>query len=62
MVRLHEPAEGIAVVGTCQPGDQASGAVSLYLYGADSSERAAQERPKWKQWLADLSARERVPT
>ncbi len=62
MVRLHEPVEGIAVVGTCQIGDQASGAVSLYLYGADAAERAAAERPKWKQWLAELSARERVPT
>lgn len=52
MIRLHEPTDGIAVVGTCQVGDHASGVVSLYLYGSDANEVAAAEQPKWREWLA----------
>ncbi|WP_133119020.1 hypothetical protein [Mycolicibacterium agri] len=54
MLRLDEPTEGVAVVGTCQPGGQASGIVSLFFYGADAAQTAAGERSKWNAWLADL--------
>jgi len=60
MIRLDEPGDGIAVVGTCQIGDDASGVVSLYLYGAEADGLAARERPEWSSWLAELLPRDRV--
>ena len=62
MIRLDEPSDGIAVVGTCQMGDVASGIVSLFLYGANAAETAAAEQPKWGKWLAELRPRDRVTT
>ena len=62
MIRLDEPSDGIAVVGTCQLGDQASGVVSLYLYGDGAAQLAAEEQAKWRQWLAELLPRDRVTT
>jgi uncharacterized protein YndB with AHSA1/START domain len=62
MIRLDEPSDGIAIVGTCQMGEAASGVVSLYLYGESAAELAAAEQPKWEQWLAEVLPRDRVTT
>jgi hypothetical protein len=62
MIRLDEPAEGIAVVGTCQMGDDASGIVSLFFYGVEAAQIAASEQPKWNEWLADHLQGDRVTT
>jgi uncharacterized protein YndB with AHSA1/START domain len=62
MLRLDEPCKGIAVVGTFQMGDQASGIVSLYLYGADAARTGATEQPKWTEWLAELRPRDPATT
>ena len=62
MIRVDEPAEGIAVIGTCQMGDEASGMVSVFFYGAVAAQTAAAEQPKWSEWLAGLRPRDRVTT
>ncbi len=62
MIRLDEPTEGIAVVGTCQMGDAASGMVTVFFYGDDATETAAGEQTKWKKWLAELRPRDAVST
>ncbi|MGH3674838.1 MAG: SRPBCC family protein [Mycobacterium sp.] len=62
MIRIDEPAEGVAVIGTCQMGDEASGIVSAFFYGAAAAQTAASEQPKWSGWLAELRPRDTVKT
>jgi uncharacterized protein YndB with AHSA1/START domain len=54
MLRLDEPSDGIAVIGSCQVGDEARGMVSVFFYGADAADTAAAEQAKWTRWLAGL--------
>jgi hypothetical protein len=59
MLRLAEPAEGIAVIGSFAMGDEACGMASIYFYGADVADTAAAEQAEWTRWLAGLL--QRVP-
>jgi uncharacterized protein YndB with AHSA1/START domain len=54
MLRIEEPAAGVAVIGSCSIGDEARAIATLYLYGADAGEIAAAEQPKWASWLRGL--------
>ncbi len=54
MLRLDQPGEGIAMIGSCQMGDEARGMASVFLYGADAADTAAAEQAKWTRWLAGL--------
>jgi uncharacterized protein YndB with AHSA1/START domain len=54
MLRLDQPAKGIAVIGSCQVADEARGIASVFFYGSDAAETAAAEQPNWTRWLAGL--------
>ncbi|HJT92544.1 MAG TPA: hypothetical protein VJ777_11455 [Mycobacterium sp.] len=51
MLRLDEPAQGIALIGSFSMGDEARGMASIYFYGPGAAETAAAENPKWTTWL-----------
>lgn len=51
MLRLDEPAQGIALIGSFSMGDEARGMASIYFYGPGAAEAAAAENPKWTTWL-----------
>jgi uncharacterized protein YndB with AHSA1/START domain len=54
MVRVDEPAPGVAVVGSCTVGDEARVMASVYFYGPEAAETAAAEQPKWTDWMRGL--------
>lgn len=54
MLRLDEPGQGVAVIGSCIVGDEARGMATVFLYGADAADTAAAEQAKWTRWLAGL--------
>lgn len=54
MLRLDEPGQGVAVIGSCMVGDEARGMATVFLYGADAADTAAAEQAKWTRWLAGL--------
>jgi hypothetical protein len=51
MLRVNEPAPGIALIGSFSMGDVARAAVSLYFYGSGAAETASAENTKWTTWL-----------
>jgi uncharacterized protein YndB with AHSA1/START domain len=60
MLRLDEPGDGIAVIGSFQAGDESRGMASVFFYGEDAADIAAREQPKWAAWLRGLLEREPV--
>jgi uncharacterized protein YndB with AHSA1/START domain len=60
MLRIDQPAQGIAVVGACTVGDEGRVMASIYLYGPDAADVAAAEQPKWTSWLRGLLEGEAV--
>ena len=60
MIRLDEPGEGIAVIGSYRMGEEARGAASIFFYGSSAAETAASERTKWAVWLRDLLEGQKV--
>lgn len=54
LVRLEQPAEGIALIGTYTYGQVARGMISLYLYGANAAKAADATRDDWATWLGNL--------
>jgi uncharacterized protein YndB with AHSA1/START domain len=60
MLRLDEPGAGVAVIGSCQVGDESRGMASVFLYGDDAADTAAREQTKWSDWLRGLFEGERV--
>jgi uncharacterized protein YndB with AHSA1/START domain len=51
MVRLDEPAQGIALIGCFSMGEDARASVSIFFYGSGATEAAAAEQTKWTTWL-----------
>ena len=51
LIRLEQPAPGIAVLFTMDFGGPVMATFSLYLYGADAMATIAREKPRWQQWL-----------
>jgi uncharacterized protein YndB with AHSA1/START domain len=54
MLRIDEPAQGIAVIGSCTIGDEARAIASIFIYGPNASEVTAVEQPKWTAWMRGL--------
>ncbi|MFV9634876.1 SRPBCC family protein [Mycobacterium neumannii] len=54
MMRIDQPAEGVAIVGTCTVADQAFVMASIYLYGDDAAAVAETEQAEWSSWLRGL--------
>ncbi|MCT7658761.1 SRPBCC family protein [Mycobacterium deserti] len=51
MLRLDEPHEGVAVIGSCDMGGEARGMASIFFYGPQASDTAAAEQKKWTDWM-----------
>jgi uncharacterized protein YndB with AHSA1/START domain len=51
MLRLDEPAPGIALAGAYKWGGSVHAAVSLYLYGERGAAAIARDEPAWKAWM-----------
>jgi uncharacterized protein YndB with AHSA1/START domain len=51
MLRLEQPAPGVALIGTYVWGDRVQVAISLYFYGDDADATAARESPTWQAWI-----------
>lgn len=60
MLRLDEPGAGVAVIGSCQVGEESRGMASVFLYGDHAADTAAAEQTKWSAWLRGLFEGERV--
>ncbi|MGE2722633.1 SRPBCC family protein [Mycolicibacterium celeriflavum] len=54
MMRIDEPAQGIATLGTCTVAGQASAMASIFFYGDEAERVAAAEQDKWSSWLRGL--------
>ncbi|HEX2886555.1 hypothetical protein [Vineibacter terrae] len=54
MLRLDQPAPGIALIGSYVWDQSGQGAVSLFFYGADAQRTADAVRDEWASWLRDL--------
>ncbi len=60
MMRLDEPCDGVAVIGSCRVGEESRGMASVFLYGDAAADTAAKQQPKWSTWLRGLFEGERV--
>ncbi len=52
LLRLDEPAEGIAAIGAHTMRGEVLFMISVYLYGERAPEAAAQAEPSWRAWTA----------
>lgn len=53
MLRLDEPADGVAVIGAhCAPG-VAMVTASLFFYGPGATDLAAEQEAAWSRWMPD---------
>lgn len=62
MIRIDEPAPGIAILGSCMMGEEARAMASIYFYGADAAATAQAQQPQWSSWLRGLLEGEAVAT
>jgi uncharacterized protein YndB with AHSA1/START domain len=53
VLRIDEPASGVAAIYAAEPGDQAYGFVCLYLFGDDAPAVAAREETAWRAWMGE---------
>ena len=53
LLRLEEPASGIASLGAFTWGDQVHLSISLYLYGDEASAAVTRDEPLWRAWMAE---------
>lgn len=51
ILRLDEPAPGVAVVGAYTWGGKAHAAIGFYLYGDQAAAAAARDEPLWQAWM-----------
>jgi uncharacterized protein YndB with AHSA1/START domain len=54
LLRLDQPAPGVAYIGACTHGGQVLLSLGLMLYGEAGAPVAARETPRWQAWLAGL--------
>ncbi len=54
LLRVDEPAPGIAQVGAYTWGGKVHTAVSVYLYGGGAAEAAARDEPRWAALFKEL--------
>lgn len=53
LLRLDQPAPGVAAAGAFNMDGQSMVALSFYLYGEQASETAARETPIWQAWFQE---------
>jgi uncharacterized protein YndB with AHSA1/START domain len=53
MLRLDEPAPGIAFLGAFNCGGPVMTSLYLYLYGDRAAEIAARDEPRWRAWMSE---------
>jgi hypothetical protein len=53
MLRLEEPAPGIASLFALAMGGQVYLILDFYLYGQGASSAAASAEPAWQAWMAE---------
>lgn len=51
LLRLNQPAPGIALIGTYTIKDATNVGIALYFYGAAAAQHAAASEPRWRDWL-----------
>lgn len=51
LIRLEQPAPGIAVLFTMDFGGPVMATISIYLYGDQAKAIVAREKPLWQTWL-----------
>lgn len=56
LLRLEQPAAGVALIGSYAWGGKVNVAVSLFFYGDDADAVMARENPKWEAWMAQRFA------
>jgi uncharacterized protein YndB with AHSA1/START domain len=60
MIRLDEPGEGVAVIGSCTVGGEGRAIASIFLYGTRAADIATAEHMNWTTWLRGLFDGERA--
>ena len=53
LLRLVQPAPGVAALFTMDLGGQVMAAFSFYLYGDRAAETVARETPRWQAWIEE---------
>jgi uncharacterized protein YndB with AHSA1/START domain len=53
LLRLDEPAPGIASLGSFTWGDQVHVSMSFYLYGDRAPTAVARDEPLWRTWMSE---------
>lgn len=56
LLRIDEPAAGMAYLGAGGPGDQTFAFVRLFLFGEEAPALAAREKTAWQAWLEERFA------
>jgi uncharacterized protein YndB with AHSA1/START domain len=51
LLRLDQPAQGIALVGAYKCGGPIMASINLYFYGDGAADVAAREEARWSAWL-----------
>ena len=51
LLRLDEPAPGVAMLGAFNCGGAVMPTMSLYLYGDEAAEVFARDEPRWRAWM-----------
>lgn len=57
LLRLSQPAPGVALIGTYGASNVANASMAFYLYGDDAGQRAAASEPEWRDWLGKTFGR-----
>jgi uncharacterized protein YndB with AHSA1/START domain len=52
LLRLDEPAPGVALIGAYAWGGQAHAAISLFLYGDRAPAAMTRDEPLWQAWMS----------
>lgn len=56
LLRLDEPAPGVALLGAYPWSNQVHVAISFYLFGDRAPAAAAREEPRWQSWMQEQLA------
>ena len=54
LLRLDEPASGVALIGAYTWGGSAHAALSFYLFGDRASAAVARDEPLWQAWMNEI--------
>jgi len=54
ILKIDQPMDGIAIIGSFKRGDEARGVVLIYLYGAGAQACLKQSQQEWTDWFTRL--------